>query len=166
MSMKSTQPEVIHQLIVEIMKRFPEGISECQIRRELAEQGVQPHALSDLRGRIQELDDWFIIERLVGVEAAESKRQRAWNGDAVVELQLRAAVLYRARARCGRCRRSVEAHGVTLLVRPKDSRLNFETRDPDDFWAICEECCSALTHLRRRTRSGSRPKCCGTRIAS
>lgn len=162
--MKPKQPEPIHLRIVETMKRFPEGASESQIRRELARQGVPAHALADLRRRLEELDDWFIIERLVGAESAAFKEECGQQAEALVKPLLRANVLYRARGRCGRCRKSVQAHGVTLLVRRKDPRRD-GGEDPHDFWAICEECSCAVTHLGSRTRRGLRLRRCRTQAA-
>jgi hypothetical protein len=159
--MESKQPGRIHLRVVETLKRFPEGISECQIRRELERQGVPAHALSDLHDRIQELDDWFTIERLSGGEAPAVEEECSRQADASVEPLLRATVLHRARGRCGRCRRSIRRHGITLLVRRNDSRHIRETRDARDFWAICEDCFSLLSDLRHRPCYGSRPKCRG-----
>ena len=67
-----SQPGKIHLRIVEVMKRFPEGISGVQIRHELEREGIPPEDLGHLGRRIRELDKWFIIEKTTTAQTAES----------------------------------------------------------------------------------------------
>lgn len=70
-----SQPEEIHLRIVEIMRRFPEGISSGQIKCELGREGIPPEDLCHLARRIRELDKWFIIEKKATTDPAEQDRQ-------------------------------------------------------------------------------------------
>ncbi|MGO8737019.1 MAG: hypothetical protein ACLQVM_29995 [Terriglobia bacterium] len=78
-----SQPGQIHLRIIEVMKRFPEGISGGQIRQELEKEGLPAKDLCDLDRRISELDEWFIIERTVIAQNALGK-----SGNAVNEVQI------------------------------------------------------------------------------
>jgi len=55
MAKKTSQPGSIHPLIIEVMKRFPEGISGGQIRRELEKQGLRPEDQTHLDRRKRDL---------------------------------------------------------------------------------------------------------------
>jgi hypothetical protein len=70
-----SQPGQIHMRIIEVMKRFPEGISGGQIRQELEKEGLRPEDQTHLDRRIRELDKWFIIEKTTTTQTAESNRQ-------------------------------------------------------------------------------------------
>ena len=49
-----SQPGQIHLRIIEVMKRFPEGISGLQISLELEREGFPPEDLGHLGRRIRE----------------------------------------------------------------------------------------------------------------
>ena len=70
-----SQPGKIHLRIVEVMKRFPEGISCDQIRHELEREGVPAEDIGHLGRRIRELDKWFIIEKTTITQTAKSTGQ-------------------------------------------------------------------------------------------
>src|SRR5208283_4088501 len=70
----------IHLLIVEVMKRFPDGVSGGQIRQELEKQGLLPEDQTHLDRRKRDLKKWFII--------------RKKTSDAIVNGKKRTVVLY------------------------------------------------------------------------
>lgn len=152
------QPQQLHLRIVEILKRSPEGISECDIRHALLRQGVPECALADLHRRLQELDRWFIIDKLVAAENDPPEKPLAPRES--IDPLLRAMILYRARGRCARCRRSIQKDGVTLTVQRKQFLRQGQSDDPRHFWAICEGCSSSLYQSRTGTGYGARPKHC------
>lgn len=154
MGKKISRPRAIHLRIVEVMKRFPEGVSEEQIRRELVKEGVSQKGIGNIGRRIRELDTWFLIETRDGDKTQHSP----------VTGRLRVEVLYWARGRCQRCSRSIEEDGIALRVQHKNPANPRFSEDRDDFWAICEQCSCALLRCGTRTSTRPRPKCCGAAL--
>lgn len=115
-------------------------------------------AIADLGRRLQELDRWFIIEKLDAAENDTPEKPLKPSGG--VDPIVRAMILYQARGRCARCRRSIQKNGITLVVQRRQLWRKGSSDDPHDFWAICEECSSALCRFRRRTGYRARPKHC------
>ncbi len=159
---KFDQPGGIHLQTVQLMKRFPEGVSGAQIRRELEQEGVAPEELHHLQRRITELGQWFIIEKTATAETSGSnKRFIADKGQ--IGLTARAEALYAARGRCQRCGKSIETDGITLVVNSRWPTHLVDTEYSNDLWAVCERCGAGKTTDRVRparigARSGSR--CC------
>ena len=157
-----SQPGQIHMRIIEVMKRFPEGISGGQIRQELEKEGLRPEDQTHLDRRIRELDKWFIIEKTTTTQTAESNRQVISDEGQITET-LRAEVLYAARGRCQRCGKIIKADSITLVVDHKKPKDLGGTNDRQNLWAICEECnAKKKAHLVRPKTTGARPrfKCC------
>jgi hypothetical protein len=157
-----SQPGQIHERIIEVMKRFPEGVSGGQIRQELEKEGLRPEDQTHLDRRIRELDKWFIIEKSVVAEDAVRKTQRTKRKE-LASQTLRAHVLYAARGRCQRCGKTIESHGITLMVELKNKRDRVGIDELESYWAICEECSSGNRAHRVPTKTtGARPrfKCC------
>ena len=134
-----SQPGQIHLRIIEVMKRFPEGTSGGQIRQELEEERLPAKDLCDLDRRINELGEWFIIERTVIAQNVLGKRRNALN-EAQISPNLRAQVLYLACGRCQRCGETIKAHGITLIVDRKEPKGRISIDGRDNLWAICEAC--------------------------
>ncbi len=57
-----------------------------------------------------------------------------------INLRLRAQALHVARGRCGRCGRSIERHGIVLVVDHKIPREWGGETAPENLEAICEDC--------------------------
>ena len=74
-----------------------------------------------------------MLYRYVGV------RQRVVD-QGQISLKERAEVIHDAHGRCQMCGKSVERHGITLVVDHKKPRDWSGTNDRDNLWAICEEC--------------------------
>ena len=56
----ASRPGEIHLRIVEVMKRFPEGVSGGQIRQELEKAGLRPEDQTHLDRRKRDLKKWFV----------------------------------------------------------------------------------------------------------
>ena len=57
-----------------------------------------------------------------------------------ISSRLRGEVLYRARGSCSNCGRNIEIDGIVLVVDLKIPREQGGMAEPDNLWAICEEC--------------------------
>ncbi len=162
MAKRYSQPGQIHLQIIEVMKRFPSGVSAGQIRQELEKEGLKPEDLTDLDRPIQELDNWFMIEVVLRAENAGVRTPHAAAGTCVGE-RLRFEVLLSARGCCQCCGRSIQAHGISLIVRPRERNACSCLEDRDDFWAVCENCYARENPHPRygaRRASAHRPKHC------
>jgi hypothetical protein len=58
-----SKPGKIHLRIVEVMKKFPGGISGGQIRQELEKEGLEPGDQTHLDRRKRDLKKWFVISK-------------------------------------------------------------------------------------------------------
>jgi hypothetical protein len=161
-----SQPEEIHLRIVEIMKRFPEGISSGQIKCELGREGIPPEDLRHLARRIRELDRWFIIEKKAIVDPAE-RGEQVFSDQEWTSQTLRAAVLYQAHGRCQRCGKTIKADGIRLMVERKEPEYCEDVDYRDGWWAVCEDC-----SVRRKAcfvspmMAGARPRLKGCRMST
>ncbi|HTD23946.1 MAG TPA: HNH endonuclease signature motif containing protein [Terriglobales bacterium] len=148
---RTTKPGAIHLKIIEVMKRFPEGITGGQIRSELAKEGLGPDEQTHLDRRKRDLSKWFVIEKRSTTTVVNGKNRRhtlyKFLGERVnvadegqISLKLRAEVIHAAHGRCQMCGRTVTAHRITLVVDHKKPRDWGGTNDRDNLWAICEDC--------------------------
>src|SRR6266571_6134690 len=64
MATKRSKPGSIHLRIVEVMKRYPDGITGGQIRQELEKEGLRPEEQTHLDRRKRDLKKWFVIEKI------------------------------------------------------------------------------------------------------
>ena len=134
-----SQPEEIHLQIVEVMKRFPEGISRAQIKSELGHGGVPPEHLRHLARRIRELDKWFLIDKTTITDCAEQDRQ-VLSDQERSSGALRAEVLYGAHGRCQHCAKSIELDGIVLMVERREPEYYADVDCCEDWWAVCHDC--------------------------
>ncbi len=74
MAKGASEPGQIHLRIIEVMKRFPEGISGGQIRQELEKEGLRPEDQTHLDRRKRDLKKWFIIEKIRSLVILDGKR--------------------------------------------------------------------------------------------
>ncbi|MGA7288221.1 MAG: HNH endonuclease signature motif containing protein, partial [Terriglobales bacterium] len=146
-----SKPGKIHLRIVEVMKRFPGGISGGQIRQELEKEGLEPGDQTHLDRRKRDLKKWFVIKKDVTNIVISGKNRKVtlykYAGvrrkvvdEGQVSLKERAEVIHGAHGRCQMCGKSVEQHGIVLVVDHKKPRDWGGTNDRDNLWAICEEC--------------------------
>lgn len=146
-----SKPGAIHLRIVEVMKRFPEGISGGKIREELEKDGLEPGDQTHLDRRKRDLKKWFVIAKEIASYTMNGKKRRVTlynfvgNRSEIVDegnpsKKIRAEIIRSSRGRCQMCGRSVEKHGVALVVDHKIPREWGGTNDIDNLWALCEDC--------------------------
>ena len=147
----TSKPGKIHLQIIEVMKRFPDGVSGGQIRQELEKQGLRAEDQTHLDRRKRDLKKWFLIGKTKQVlEVGGKKRlitlykylgkKPVIVDPGEISLRVRAEVIHAAHGRCQMCGRTVERHGVTLVVDHKKPRDWGGSNDRDNLWAICDEC--------------------------
>lgn len=146
-----SKPGKIHLRIVEVMKRFPDGISGGQIRHELEKEGLEPGDQTHLDRRKRDLKKWFLIEKDLATIVVSGKKRKVtlykYAGarrkvvdEGLISLKERAEIIHGAHGRCQMCGKSVEQHGIALVVDHKRPRDWGGTNDRENLWAICEEC--------------------------
>lgn len=151
MAKRTSNPGTIHKRIVEVMKRFPDGVSGGQIRQELEREGLQAKDQTHLDRRKRDLKKWFIIEKTKTTLIVEDKKRnvvlykfkgekRDTTDEGQISQKLRAEVIHAAHGCCKMCGRTIERHGITLVVDHKRPRDWGGTNDRENLWAICEEC--------------------------
>jgi hypothetical protein len=151
MSAGKSKPGAIHLRIIEVMKRFPNGIAGGDIRRELEKEGLRAEDQTHLDRRKRDLKKWFVIAKTNSVVDAGGKKQRVvlykyvglrqvTSDEGQISQKERAEVIHAAHGRCQMCGKTIEAHGITLVVDHKRPRDWGGTNDRENLWAICEEC--------------------------
>jgi hypothetical protein len=63
MPKKTSKPGEIHLRIIEVMKRFPDGVTGGQLRQELEKEGLRPEEQTHLDRRKRDLLKWFVIQK-------------------------------------------------------------------------------------------------------
>ena len=130
----------IHEQILSLLKKAPNGLDVIEIRQGIPELGVQQH----LDKRVRELRERYNIPRkkILGrwVYLFEGERAQPTPDDGKISIRLRAEVLHRAHGRCQMCGRTVESDGVTLQVDHKIPRNWGGTTVSDNLWALCQPC--------------------------
>jgi hypothetical protein len=147
----TSKPGKIHCAIVEVMKRFPEGVTGGQIRQELEKEGLKPEDQTHLERRKRDLKKWFLIEKTKIAREVRGKKRNVviytYVGErplvideGQVDQKLRAEVIRMAHGRCQMCGRTIEKHGITLVMDHKKPRDWGGTNDRDNLQAASEEC--------------------------
>jgi len=151
MALKKSKPGKIHLRIVEVMKRYPDGISGGQIRQELEKEGLRPEDQTHLDKRKRELKSWFLIGKRKSAPLVEGKKRTltlyTYEGEretvtdeGSISQKLRAQIIGAAHGRCQMCGKTIEKDGITLVVDHKTPRDWGGNNDHQNLWAICEEC--------------------------
>src|SRR4051812_12502319 len=112
--MAKSNPGAIHLRIVDVLKRFPEGISSGQIRRELEKEGLRPEDQTHLDRRKRDLKKWFVIKTVESAQVVNGKSRKVTlyryaekrtditdEGD--INIRMKAEVLHSAHGRCQMC---------------------------------------------------------------
>lgn len=136
----ASKPGAIHRKMAELLQEHPGGLTSGQLREKL---GLSATEQAQLDRRRRELRNWYEIEKKrVGAETLYVFRgERTTPAETGgVGLRKRAAILAAAHGRCQMCGKTVERHGITLVVDHKIPRDWGGTNDDDNLWAICEEC--------------------------
>src|SRR5882672_8110548 len=77
MTLKKSNPGSIHLRIVEVMKRYPDGITGGQIRQELEREGLRSEDQTHLDRRKRDLKKWFVIEKIKSSAIVEGKKRNS-----------------------------------------------------------------------------------------
>jgi len=71
-----SKPGKIHLRIIDVMKRFPGGISGGQIRQELEKEGLDPGEQTHLDRRKRDLKKWFVIKKVIADIVVNGQNRR------------------------------------------------------------------------------------------
>lgn len=130
----------LHLKILELIKQHPEGISEGAMRVRL---GIGIDQQVQFGRRRRELNAYYrFSKRRLGPETLYiylGEREDSLDMEPV-NPRLRAQVLHAAAGRCGMCGRTINKHGVVLVVDHRVPRDWGGKTTPDNLWAICEHC--------------------------
>jgi 5-methylcytosine-specific restriction endonuclease McrA len=151
MSKRTSKPGGIHLRIVDVLKRFPEGVTGGQIRQELEKEGLRPEDQTHLDRRKRDLKKWFVIHKIKTTQEIQGKKRSAVlyryvgekprvTDEGQISQKLRAEVIHAARGRCQMCGKTIEKHDITLVVDHRKPRDWGGTNGRQNLWAICEEC--------------------------
>ena len=143
--------------ILEVMKAHPEGVTEGEIRKILL---IPPTDQANFGRRRRELHAEYLIDKKRdGARILYLYRgvRKAPRDIATINLRLRAEALRAARGRCGGCGRSIERHGIVLVVDHKLPREWGGETVSDNLEAICEDCNAG----RRISSNRLTPSGCG-----
>ena len=149
--MSKSKPGTIHRRIIEVMKRFPQGISGGQIRQELEKEGLRPEDQTHLDRRKRDLKKWFEIQTLDSSQLVEGKIRKvtlykyigesaAITDEGDINIRVKAEVRHAAHGRCQMCGKTIADDHIKLVVDHKRPRAWGGTNDRTNLWAICEEC--------------------------
>jgi 5-methylcytosine-specific restriction endonuclease McrA len=149
--MAKSKPGAIHQRIIEILKQFPEGRTCGQVRHELEKEGLRADEQTYLDKRMRELPRWFKIKKTRAVASVGNKRQSvvvyAYDGEretitdeGQISQKLQYEVIHAAHGRCQECGKTIDKHGITLVVDHKKPRDWGGTNDRENLQALCEGC--------------------------
>ena len=130
----------IHDQILALLMDHPEGISEGEMRVALR---IPPEKQIQFGRRRRDLHYYYrIYKKQIG-----RKTVYVYGGPLEVprdatptDAKTRALVLHAAHRRCGMCGRTIEKHGITLVVDHKIPREWGGKTVPENLWAVCEEC--------------------------
>lgn len=134
------KPSQMSLKILEVMKQHPAGITEGEIRENLRIPAV---GQANFGRRRRELNYTHIIEkhrdgpRVLYVYKGPRDQPKDVTP---ISLRLQAQARHTARGRCGMCGRSIEKHGIVLVVDHKIPREWGGRTEADNLWALCEEC--------------------------
>lgn len=149
--MAKSKPGAIHLRIIEVMKRFPDGITGGQIRQELEQEGLRPEDQTHLDRRKRDLKKWFLIQTSEATQTVNEKPRKVTlykflgersditdEGD--ISIKVKAEVHHAAHGRCQMCGKTIAEDAIKLVVDHKKPRDWGGTNDRANLWAICVEC--------------------------
>ena len=126
--------------MAELLRQSPKGLTSGQLREKL---GLDPTEQAQLDRRRRELRYWYDIEKTTsgGQTLYLMRGERTMPIETGgISLRKKAAILGAARGRCQMCGKTIERHGITLVVDHKIPRDWGGTNDKENLWAICKDC--------------------------
>ncbi len=147
MAKRTSNPGAIHLRIIEVLKRFPEGATGGQIRQELEKEGLRPEEQTHLDRRKRDLKKWFVIQKTKTTDEVRGKKRtvtlykfigkrKRVTDEGQVDQKTRAQVIHAAHGQCQMCGKTVQKHGVTLVVDHKKPREWGGANGVENLWAI------------------------------
>jgi hypothetical protein len=140
MKMAGSGPTGIHKRMAEILEANPQGLTMGEWREKL---DLKPTEHNQLDRRKRDLKKWYVIRQVrAGSEFRyffDGKRETPLGGRGISQRD-RAEVLHRAHGRCAMCGRTIDRHGITLVVDHKIPKDWGGSDRIDNLWAICDEC--------------------------
>lgn len=160
-----SKPGLIHVRIVEVLKRFPEGVSGGQIRFELEKEGLRPEDQTHLDRRKRDLKKWFVIRKRPSTVTVDGRQRKVvlyqYGGERTgdidegqVGIKVRAEVIHGAHGRCQMYGRTVAQHGIVLVVDHKKPRDWGGSNERENLWAIPKKACALPALLHRAAICG------------
>jgi hypothetical protein len=133
------RPSKLHLRMIELLKKHPEGLTSGELREKL---NIPATEQAQLDRRRRDLKKFFLIDQVTNAGKVRYiyRGERAEPLVTTMNQKTRAAVLHRARGRCGMCGKTIERHEITLVVDHKIPQNWGGTDDASNLWAICEEC--------------------------
>ena len=119
---------------------------------KLEREGLRADDQTHLDRRKRDLKKWFVVEKTQAIQIGPGGKPRRvtlyhfrgeHKGDAedgTVNSRLRARILHAAHGRCQMCGRTIEKHAIVLVIDHKRPQDWGGTDEPENLWAICEEC--------------------------
>lgn len=143
-----SNPGAIHERIIDVLKRNPQGMSTGQIRKEM---GIPPGDQEFLDRRVRDLPKWYRIQKAPASSEINGKLRRVvlykYLGprenvadEGQVSQRVRAAVLHAAHGRCQMCGKTIQEDSIKLVVDHRVPREWGGTNDRENLWAICTTC--------------------------
>jgi len=126
--------------ILDLLKDYPEGLTSGEIREKLE---LRAGEQAQLDRRRRDLYKYYLIGKageannVRYIYLGERAEPLASGG---INARVRAAVMHRARGRCGMCGQTIETNAIRLVVDHKIPQAWGGTDDLSNLWAICEEC--------------------------
>lgn len=136
----SSGPTGIIAKLVELLQAHPEGLTSGEMRAKL---GLKAEEQAQFDRRRRDIRRWYHLEKKqVGNRAVYTLGQKleSESKSGKISLKLRAEVLHHARGRCQMCGKTVVDDEITLVVDHKTPQDWGGTDDPENLWAICEDC--------------------------
>jgi hypothetical protein len=156
----TSRPGKIHLQIVDVLKRFPQGVTGGTIRQELEREGLRPEDQTHLDRRKRDLKKWFLINKTKAVQEVDGKNRTVvlyrYLGErkeifdqGQVSQRIRAEVIHSAHGRCQMCGKTIEKHQIALVVDLKKPRDWCAKNDRESLWATFNQghATHSLTYL-------------------
>lgn len=129
------------------MKQHPQGLSEGEMRTALALPSEEQGQFGRRRREIYHYHE--IAKKRFGKKVVYiyvGPREQPLDSTPINKT-LRAQIINAAHGRCGMCGRTIVKHGIALVVDHKKPRAWGGKTEPDNLWAICEDCNQGKKHL-------------------
>jgi HNH endonuclease len=125
--------------ILELLRQHPDGLTSGEIREKLH---LKAGEQMQLDRRKRDLYKLYIIEKT----GSGSNPRYVYRGERSEPLALgftqkvSAQIRHRAHGRCAMCGKTIDEDHIKLVVDHKIPQSWGGTDDPENLWAICEEC--------------------------